>query len=94
MLRSFDNVWLSLAAATEICNFVSLIVKIILSSLLPLALSVPATEKTQNLAHLSFNSNLQLINGIWSDLQKLFKYFNGAAVVAFIRVPLAAFGAG
>ena len=69
-------------------NFVSSIVKmILLSSLLPLALSVPATDKTKCFAHLSFNSTLQLINGISSDLQKLFTYFNGTAIVTFLKIP-------
>ena len=72
----------------------SLIVKIILSSSLPLALLVPATGKTQCLVHLSFNSMLQLINCILSDLQKLLNYFSGTAIVAFFRIPLAASGAG
>ena len=70
----------------------SLIVKI-LSSLLTLALSVPAKDKTQCFDHLSFNSTLQLINGISSDLQKLLKYFNGTPIVAFFRIPLAALSA-
>ena len=51
-------------------SFVSLIVKIILSSL-ALTLSTPATAKTQFFVHLSFNSTFQLINAISSDLQKL-----------------------
>ena len=73
----------------------SLIVKIILlSSLLSLALSVPATDKTQCSVHLSFNSTLKLINGISSDPQKLLKYFNGTAIIAFFRIQLEAFGAG
>ena len=42
-----------------------LIVKItLLSSLLPSALSVQSTDKAQCVDHLSFNSALQLINGI------------------------------
>ena len=40
-----------------------------------------AADKAQYFIHLSFNSPLQFINGISSDLQKLLKYFNGAAVV-------------
>ena len=40
--------------------------------------------------HLSFNSTLQLINVISSDLQKLLKYFIDTAIVAFFRIPLAA----
>ena len=38
---------------------------------------------------MSFNSTLQLINGISSDLQKLIKYFNGTAIVAFLEIPFA-----
>ena len=30
---------------------------------------------------------LQLINGISSDLEKLFRYFNGTAIVAFFSIP-------
>ena len=56
----------------------SLIVKIILSPL-------PAADKTHYFVHLSFNSTLQLINGISSDLQKLLKYFNGTTIVAFLK---------
>ena len=43
---------------------------------------------------MSFNSTLQLINGISSDLQRLLKYFNGKIIVAFFRIPLAWLGAG
>ena len=67
---------------------------ILLSSSLPLALSVPAKDKTQYFARLSFNFTLQLINGISSDLRKLLKYFNGTSIVAFLRIPLAAFAPG
>ena len=70
-----------------------LIVKIILLyPLLPLALSVPVADKTQCFIHLSFNSTLYLINGISSDLQNLLKCFNGTVIVAFFKIPLAAFG--
>ena len=41
----------------------------------------------------SFNSTLQLINGILSDLQKLLKHFDGTAIVAFLKVPFAPFAA-
>ena len=79
-------------------KFVSLIVKIILLELKLLSLSpwysLPSADKTQYFAHLIFNFTLQLINAISSDLQKLFKYFNGTATVAIFRIPLAAFGAG
>ena len=56
------------------------IVKMILLEL-ALALSAPAACKTQYFFYLSFNSTLQFINGI---LQKVFKYFNGTAIVAFL----------
>ena len=65
----------------------------ILSSLLPLTLSSPGADKAQCYVHLNFNSTLQLINGIPSDLQKLLKYFNGTVIVAFFRIPLAALSA-
>ena len=60
------------------------IVKIIL-----LGLPAPAAVKTQYLAHLIFNSVLQLIHGISSNLQKLLKYFNETATVSFFRIPSA-----
>ena len=66
-------------------NSVYWIVKLLLLGL-PL-LSLPAAA-----VHLSFNSTLQLINGILSDLQNLLKYFNGTAIVQFFRVPLVRFG--
>ena len=77
-------------------NFVSLILKIILLTLAfsLILLLLPAADKRQYFVHLSFNSTLQLINGILSDLQKLLKYFNGTAIVAFFRISLALFGAG
>ena len=37
---------------------------------------------------------MQLINGISSDLQKFLKYLNATAIVAFLKIPFAAFGAG
>ena len=43
---------------------------------------------------LSFNSTLQLINGILSDLQKLLWFSNGTTIVAFSRFPLTWFGLG
>ena len=67
----------------------SLIVNLILSSL-TLAQSLPAADKTQWCDHLSFNSTLQWINVILSNLQKLQRYFNGTALVAFFIIPLAA----
>ena len=75
---------------TRTYDFVSLIVKIFLSAKVTLSLSVLATQstdQTQCFVHLSFSSTLQLINAISSDLQKLFRYFNGTAVVAFLKVP-------
>ena len=63
----------------------SLIVKIILLEL-TFALSAPAADKTQYFDHLSFNFTLQLIDGISSDLQKLLKYFNGTAIVEFLKI--------
>ena len=50
------------------------------------------TKDNKYIAHLSFNSILPLINGIFSDLQKLLKYFNGTALAAFFRIPSAFFG--
>ena len=44
---------------------------------------MPFADKTQYFVHLRFNSTLQLSNGTSSDLQKLLKYFNGTAIVAF-----------
>ena len=48
----------------------------------------------QYFVHLSFNSTLLLINGISNDLQKLLRYFNGTAIDAFFKIPLATLGAG
>ena len=69
-------------------NFVSLIVKVTLLEL-AFVLSTPAADKTQYFVHLSFNSTLQLINGVSRDLQKLLKYFNGTAIIAFPKTPFA-----
>ena len=74
-------------------DFASFIAKIKLLRL-PLLLSVPAAGKTQCIAHLSFNSTLQLISGISRDLQKLLKHFNSMEIVAFFRNILALFWAG
>ena len=71
-------------------NFVSLTMKIILLGLI-FVLSLPAEEKTQHFVHLSFNSTFQWINDISSDLQKLLKYFEDTAIVAFFRILLAWF---
>ena len=56
-----------------------------LSPSLLLTLSAPTADKTQYFVHLSFNSTsyLAFLNGILSDLQKYFKYFNETAVVAY-----------
>ena len=78
---------------TETNNFVSLIVKTILLRL-AFALSLPAADKTQYFVHLSFNSTLQWINGISSDLLKLLIYFNDTAIFAFLEIPSASFGLG
>ena len=76
-------------------SFVSLIVKVILAlSALVISLSLPASDKTQYFVHLSLKSTLQLINSVSSDHQELLEYSNGTAIVAFLRIPLAAFGAG
>ena len=72
-------------------NFASLIVKIILLGS-AFVLSLPAADKTQYFANLSFSSTLELIYIISSDLHKLLKYFNDKAIVAFFRIPLAWFG--
>ena len=60
----------------------------IISLSLLLRLSLSAADKTQYFFHQGFNSTLPLINGILSDLQKLLKKFNGAAIVALFRIPL------
>ena len=56
-------------------------------------MSAPAADKTQYFVYLSFNSTLQLINYISSDLQKLLKYFSGTAIAAFLKIPFAPFAA-
>ena len=65
-------------------SFMSLIVKI-MSLGLVFILSVPAADKTQSFVYSSLHSAMQLINGISRDLQKLLKYFNGTAIVAFLE---------
>ena len=60
-------------------------------SLLSLSFSLPAADKIQYFVHLSFNSTLQLINGISSDLHKL---INCTEIIAFFRISLALFGFG
>ena len=61
----------------------SLIVKTILLPLLLslIAFSVPRADKTQYFVHLIFNYT--------SGFRKLPNYFNGTAIVAFFRIPLA-----
>ena len=61
----------------------SLIVKTILLPLLLslIAFSVPRADKTQYFVHLIFNYT--------SGFQKLPNYFNGTAIAAFFRIPLA-----
>ena len=44
---------------------------------------------TQYSVYLSFNSTLQLINDISSDLQRLLKCINETAIVAFLKIPFA-----
>ena len=61
-------------------------IKIILLELV-FAFSDPASDKTQYFVHWSYNSPLQLINDISSDLQKLLKNFNDTANVAFSKIP-------
>ena len=50
-----------------------------------------STSWSQNtvFGSLSLNSTLQLINGIWSDLQKWLRYFNGKTIVLFLKIPFA-----
>ena len=74
-------------------NFLPFIVKIILIQL-ALAFLTLVAAKTQSLTHLSFKSTLQLISYLSSGLQKLLRYFNGVAIVAFFRIRLIWFGAG
>ena len=57
---------------------------------LSLVLSLTATVKTQCFVNLSFNSILQLINGILRGPQKLLRYFNGTAIAASSRILFAA----
>ena len=89
LLRSFNSFPLSFAdkVTTGTYDFLFLIVKIKLSELAS-SFSVPVEAKTQCLVHLTFNSTLQLINGIWSDLQKLLRYFNGKTIALFLKFHL------
>ena len=52
---------------------------------LALSLSAPTQDKAQRSVHLSFSSNLQFINRILSDLQKLIRYSIGTAVAMFLK---------
>ena len=51
-------------------------------------LSVLFEAKTQYFGHLSFNSTLQLINGILSDHQKLLRDVIDTTNVVFLKIPL------
>ena len=55
---------------------------------LALVLILPFEAKIQYFVHFIFNSTLQLISGISSDLHKLLWYFNGTAIVVFFDIPL------
>ena len=79
--------------ADKVTKIMFFIVKIKLSGLLS-ELSLPPSNKTQCFVYLSFDSNLQLITDISSDLQKLFRYLNGAAILASSRIMFAWFGLG
>ena len=59
-----------------------LLLKIMLLELVS-GFSIQAAAKRQWFVHLEFDSNLQLINDISSDLQKLIKFFNGAAIFTY-----------
>ena len=61
---------------------------------LSLALSLPVADKMQYFVHFSFNSTLQLIKGISSDLQKILNYFTDTKIVEFFKMPLALLGLG
>ena len=50
-------------------------------------------EKTQYFVRSSSNSTLHSISGVSSDLPKLLRYFNGTAIVAFLKIPSAPFSA-
>ena len=69
-------------------SFACFIVKIILLEVTSLFLP-PTTDKTQWFTLLKFNLTLQLINGIWSDLRKLLRYFNDTVIVVFLKISFA-----
>ena len=81
-------VFLGINTGTQ--NFVSLIVKIILLEWV--SSSLPHIAKRQPFIHLSFNSTLQLVNGISSDNQYSVRYFNGTIIGLFSRIPFAVVG--
>ena len=64
----------------------SLMIKIMLLQL-ALILSAPSADKTQWFLHAIFNSTLQLINDITSDLPRLLRYFNSTKIVVFLKIP-------
>ena len=75
-------------------GLIILIVKIILLELaLALSLLFRSTDKAQCFIHLGFSLNLQFVDGVSSDLQKLHRYFNSAAIVAFYIILLPIFEA-
>ena len=61
--------------------------------IITISICILSTSYRQYFDHLSFNSTLQLINDISSDLQKLLKYVNGTTVAAFLIIPFAPFAA-
>ena len=73
--------WLSFAEKVMTGTYYAVFVieKVILE--LALVFSLPSRYKTQSFVHLSFNSTLQLINGISSDAQEMLKCFNSTADV-------------
>ena len=88
LLTSFDSFLLCFSdkVTTESYSFMSLIVKIVSLGLAFVSLA-PGLDKIQRFFHLSFNSHLQLISGISSDLQKLLAYFNDIAIDVFVMIP-------
>ena len=52
------------------------------------SLSLAAADETKCFVHLIFNSILHLVNGVLCDLQNLLRYFNGTAIVVFLKFPL------
>ena len=66
-------------------NLASLIVKLILLAS-SISLSLPDADKTQYFVHCT----VQLTKGIYTELQKLLKYFNDSSILEFVRIPSAA----